>query len=189
MTDGEFIITDKYIYYFDLSRSKTCEKNFKYALSWLQDLYLRRYNSRSTALEFFLINQFNFLINFDKNHESFDKKLRRRVVQKLLSLKLPSMKSILQSFTSTLTPQQILKESKITQKWVTHEISNFDYLMMLNTFAGRTYNDLNQYPVFPWVLKDYKSQVLDFNNPDIFRDFTKPIGIQNPKNIDEVKMK
>lgn len=27
------------------------------------------------------------------------------------------------------------------------EISNFEYLMQLNTIAGRTYNDLSQYPV------------------------------------------
>ncbi len=26
-------------------------------------------------------------------------------------------------------------------------MSNFDYLMSLNTLAGRSYNDLNQYPV------------------------------------------
>lgn len=34
-----------------------------------------------------------------------------------------------------------------TQKWVQREISNFEYLMQLNTIAGRTYNDLSQYPV------------------------------------------
>ena len=33
------------------------------------------------------------------------------------------------------------------QKWVQREISNFEYLMQLNTIAGRTYNDLSQYPV------------------------------------------
>lgn len=27
------------------------------------------------------------------------------------------------------------------------EISNFDYLMALNTLAGRSFSDLNQYPV------------------------------------------
>lgn len=31
--------------------------------------------------------------------------------------------------------------------------------MHLNTVAGRTYNDYMQYPVFPWVLADYTSQV------------------------------
>ncbi|CAL8237069.1 unnamed protein product, partial [Arctogadus glacialis] len=32
-------------------------------------------------------------------------------------------------------------------KWVNREISNFDYLIQLNTIAGRTYNNLAQYPV------------------------------------------
>ncbi len=31
-----------------------------------------------------------------------------------------------------------------TCRW---EVSTFDYLMALNTLAGRSYNDLNQYPV------------------------------------------
>lgn len=35
----------------------------------------------------------------------------------------------------------------LLQKWVLREISNFEYLMQLNTIAGRTYNDLSQYPV------------------------------------------
>lgn len=43
--------------------------------------------------------------------------------------------------------------------WQKREISNFDYLMYLNTLAGRSYNDYMQYPVFPWVLADYHSQV------------------------------
>ena len=39
------------------------------------------------------------------------------------------------------------------------EMSNFQYLMQLNTLAGRSYNDLMQYPIFPWVLADYESDV------------------------------
>lgn len=35
--------------------------------------------------------------------------------------------------------------------------------MHLNTLAGRSYNDLMQYPVFPWVLSDYESEVLIFS--------------------------
>ena len=37
-----------------------------------------------------------------------------------------------------------------TRKWQKGEMSNFHYLMLVNTLAGRTYNDLTQYPVFPW---------------------------------------
>ncbi|UJR10639.1 hypothetical protein I4U23_014834 [Adineta vaga] len=182
ITEGKLEITNKYIYFFDSAPQKSYQNDFKYPLSWLQDVHLRRYNLRPSALEFFLLNQTNFLMNFDK-------KLRRQLYQKIMSLKLPGMKSAYSNFSLTLTPQDILKESKLTEKWITREISNFDYLMMLNTIAGRTFNDLNQYPIFPWVLKDYTSEILDITNPNVFRDFSKPIGIQNPKHIDGVRLK
>lgn len=40
-------------------------------------------------------------------------------------------------------------------------MTNFQYLMWLNTVAGRSFNDLTQYHVFPWVLADYDSEALD----------------------------
>ena len=68
---------------------------------------------------------------------------------------------------------------EVTQKWVRREISNFDYLMAVNSWADRTVNDLAQYPVFPWIIADYNSQHLDLENPASFRDLTKPIGALN----------
>jgi hypothetical protein len=59
----------------------------------------------------------------------------------------------------------------------------------LNTIAGRTYNDLSQYPVFPWILADYHSETLDLTNPTTFRDLSRPIGVVNPKNAKEVRAK
>ena len=54
--------------------------------------------------------------------------------------------------------------------------------MLLNTYAGRTFNDLNQYPVFPWILKDYTSETLKLNE-DIYRDLSKPIGAINEERL------
>ncbi|KAJ5350153.1 hypothetical protein N7541_007880 [Penicillium brevicompactum] len=71
-----------------------------------------------------------------------------------------------------------LPSNPATRKWVKGEISNFHYLMLINTFAGRTFNDLTQYPVFPWVLADYTSEELDLTNPATFRDLSKPMGCQ-----------
>ncbi|KAK5112769.1 hypothetical protein LTR62_003867 [Meristemomyces frigidus] len=65
-----------------------------------------------------------------------------------------------------------------TKKWSRGEMSNFQYLMLINTMAGRTFNDLTQYPVFPWVLADYTSEELDLTNPKTFRDLSKPMGCQ-----------
>lgn len=65
------------------------------------------------------------------------------------------------------------------RRWAKGEISNFHYLMLVNTMAGRTFNDLTQYPVFPWVLADYTSEELDLNNPASFRDLSRPMGAQH----------
>ncbi|CAG0901428.1 unnamed protein product [Cyprideis torosa] len=67
------------------------------------------------------------------------------------------------------------------------EISNFQYLMHLNTLAGRSYNDLMQYPVFPWILSDYVSDELDLANPRSFRDLSKPMGAQTPDRLEQFR--
>ncbi len=71
-----------------------------------------------------------------------------------------------------------MSSTPATRRWQKGEISNFHYLMLINTMAGRTYNDLTQYPVFPWILADYTSEELDISDPKTFRDLSKPMGCQ-----------
>ncbi|CBZ37434.1 hypothetical protein, conserved [Leishmania donovani] len=63
-------------------------------------------------------------------------------------------------------------------RWATGSLSNYEYLRFLNEAAGRTNRDLNQYPVFPWVLADYTSATLDLEAASSFRDFAYPMGAQ-----------
>ena len=76
-------------------------------------------------------------------------------------MKLPN----LQSLVGISTPEEILKASGVTNKWINREISNFDYLMVLNTISGRSYNYLSQYPIIPLILNDHKSPLIDLINP------------------------
>ena len=73
------------------------------------------------------------------------------------------------------------------QRWIRREISNFDYLMALNTLAGRSYQDITQYPVFPWVITDYTSETLDLSDPKVYRDLKKPVGALNPDRLERIK--
>ncbi|KAL1596459.1 Beige protein-like 1 [Paraconiothyrium brasiliense] len=77
----------------------------------------------------------------------------------------------------------------VTRRWMKGELSNYHYLMFVNTLAGRTFNDLTQYPVFPWIISNYSDAELDLTNPKNFRDLSKPIGIQNPLQEDFVRQK
>ena len=56
-----------------------------------------------------------------------------------------------------------------TRDWRRGRVSNFEYLMFLNREAGRSFKDLTQYPVFPWIIRDYTSQTLDLSNPAVYR--------------------
>lgn len=62
------------------------------------------------------------------------------------------------------------------KKWQNHQISTFDYLMHLNSLATRSYKDIAQYPVFPWVFKDYESPSLDLLNEAHYRCLSKTMG-------------
>ncbi|CAI6093798.1 unnamed protein product [Clonostachys chloroleuca] len=73
----------------------------------------------------------------------------------------------------------------IMKSWQKGEVSNFHYLMMVNTLAGRTFNDLTQYPVFPWIIADYTSDELDLQNPATFRDLSKPMGAQSQERVQQ----
>lgn len=57
----------------------------------------------------------------------------------------------------------------LTQLWGSGQISNFEYLTHLNKHAGRSFNDLMQYPVFPFILRDYTNETLDLQDPNIYR--------------------
>ena len=76
-----------------------------------------------------------------------------------------------------------------TQQWTNNQLSNFDYLMLLNSYAQRSFQDLTQYPVMPWVLKDFKSQELDLDDKNVYRDLSKPIGAMDPKRLADFKMR
>ncbi|OWF44124.1 neurobeachin-like protein 1 isoform X3 [Mizuhopecten yessoensis] len=175
---GRLEVTTTHVYFFDCSSNKEeGGEDFKWAVSKLREIHFRRYNLRRSALELFLVDQTNYFLNFQP-------KVRNKVYSRILSLRPPNL-----IYFGSRSPAELLKSSGLTQKWVQREISNFDYLIQLNTIAGRTYNDLSQYPVFPWILSDYTSETLDLDNPTVFRDLSKPIGAVNAKSTENVREK
>ncbi|XP_068150111.1 LOW QUALITY PROTEIN: neurobeachin-like protein 1 [Drosophila tropicalis] len=176
---GRIEVNQSAFIFVDLSplSEDSSKHDFRFHINKIREVHLRKYNLRRSALEIFLIDQTSYFLNFTT-------KVRNKVFTKIVGLH-PS--NIL--YGSGRSPAELLKTSGLTQRWVNREISNFEYLMYLNTIAGRSYNDLSQYPVFPWILADYTSDVLDLTDPKSFRDLSKPIGCINPKNEAEVRSK
>jgi len=153
----------------------------KFAYEDIKEVHKRRHILQPIALELFAADGRNYLLVFVR-------KERNKVYQRLLSSATELTDSAIHSVSGqrrSINIEQgtsfigtLMGERSVTQRWERGEISNFQYLMYLNTLAGRSYNDLMQYPVFPWILADYDSKELNLTNANTFRDLSKPMGAQ-----------
>lgn len=73
------------------------------------------------------------------------------------------------------TPIEHFTESKKPDDWIDKKISNFEYIMWINFVSGRSYQDLTQYPIFPWTYIGFGHE---FNINDIshYRNLSKNMG-------------
>lgn len=104
------------------------------------------------------------------------------ILKRISELKLFSKVAI-----QTIRSIDFFRTTDFTEKWINREISNFEYLMHLNTFSGRTFNDSSLYPVFPWVIKDYSSETIDLDSDDIYRDLSKPMAAMSEERVEALK--
>ncbi|KAL4352831.1 hypothetical protein GQ457_06G032510 [Hibiscus cannabinus] len=153
---------------------KNDEKDRSWLMTYLHQMYSRRYLLRRSALELFMVDRSNFFFDFGSSEG------RRNAYRAIVQARPPHLNNI---YLATQRPEQLLKRTQLMERWARWEISNFEYLMQLNTLAGRSYNDITQYPVFPWILSDYSSKSLDFSDPKAFRDLSKPVGALNPERL------
>ncbi|XP_058804217.1 WD repeat and FYVE domain-containing protein 3 isoform X1 [Phymastichus coffea] len=171
-------------------RSRAMRQCSKFNYEDIREVHKRRYLLQPMALEVFSGDGRNYLL-------AFPRKVRNKVYQRFMTFATAIADSAQQSVAGqkrTANVEQatgllssLIGETSVTQRWVRGEISNFQYLMHLNTLAGRSYNDLMQYPIFPWILADYDSEELDLADSVTFRDFSKPMGAQSPERLLQFK--
>ncbi|KAF1745334.1 hypothetical protein MXB_898, partial [Myxobolus squamalis] len=146
------------------------DKNFEY--SQIIRIFTRFYAHEANSVEIFLMNGRSYFLCMENYH----------CVAALVNLLpptgigkdygLPSVRDV-----SFFSPCNMFEQSSIPKNWSKGLISNFEYLMFLNTISGRSYNDISQYPIFPWVLSNYESDEIDLNDDKNYRDLSKPVCI------------
>eukprot|EP01105_Mastigella_eilhardi_P025380 TRINITY_DN68_c0_g1_i2.p1 TRINITY_DN68_c0_g1~~TRINITY_DN68_c0_g1_i2.p1 ORF type:complete len:2854 (-),score=674.35 TRINITY_DN68_c0_g1_i2:50-7438(-) len=180
VTPGSLSVTSRAIHFREERKDIPTEdkqqaplKERHWDVETIREVHLRRYLLRNSALEIFFVDQTNVFLNFPQRR---NKAIYNKIVDIIKPAKL--------AYSDSRSPTEILKSSGLTKQWQLRQLSNFDYLMQLNTIAGRSYNDITQYPVFPWVIADYTSEKLDLSDPKIYRDLSKPIGALNPDRLE-----
>lgn len=129
--------------------------------------FMRTMFHKKTAIEIFTYSGTPYFINFPelpKNTSSL------AVLQKIAEIS-PKTATI-----QNMPFMPYFQSLKITEKWVNGEMSNFEYLMSLNVYSGRSFLEQGQYPIFPLIVIDSKSNKLNFSDESIYRDLSKPIG-------------
>ncbi|MCI4376677.1 hypothetical protein PGIGA_G00191140 [Pangasianodon gigas] len=148
-----------------IPQGETEPASFCWTYEEIKEVHKRWWQLRDNAVEIFLTNGRTLLLAFDNT------KVRDDVYHNILTSELPNL----------LEYDNI---NALTHLWGSSQITNFEYLTHLNKHAGRSFNDLMQYPVFPFILSDYTSEMLDLQDPSIYRNLSKPIAVQSKEKED-----
>ncbi|KAL7668384.1 hypothetical protein ACOME3_009086 [Neoechinorhynchus agilis] len=135
----------------------------------IQQMFRRRYILSNVAVEIFLTSGDSHMFMFEKMED------REMFWKHVMNIQPPSYKN----------PLSI---DQVARQWIDGHLSNFEYLRLLNRYAGRSFNDLLQYPVFPHILSKYTLDKIELDDPKIYRNLNRPIAIQNPEREEKFKM-
>ena len=145
----------------------------------VQHILLKCYRQRPKGIEIFTKNGYSYLLFFEFETYSLIHQIAKTF----------HITSSINSIVQENNFEQFFKQSKITEKWINHEITNFEYLMYLNQLSGRSYNCPSMYPIFPWIIQDYDSSKLNLNKIETYRDLTKPVGALSEARLNDLLVK
>lgn len=168
---GDLLIGEQNVYFIaDMAVSDTnytqvlLGNKDQLSMTWpqmdIKEFLPRWYQLKDVGLEMFLTNGKTCLLAFNSTEE------RNQTMKQIETLELPN-----------LVKGENL--SSIQQLWCSGRMTNFEYLTHLNKIAGRSFNDLMQYPVFPFILRDYVGNEVDLSMQSLYRDLSKPIAVQD----------
>ena len=192
---GYIVIKDKYFIFqnnlsFDLNKYKN---DINYILSSkIEEITL---NPKQVIIPFYNINQIirrNFIFFnqafevFCNNGKSYFFNLYKEAICDNFFSKITEIKNNENfknyDFEIIDKPFEYFTKKKYTSNWLDKKISTLEYLLKINKYSGRTYNDLSQYLILPWTLKDY----LDINDKKYIRNFSLPMAVQEKENLEIV---
>ena len=159
----------------------------KIPYSSIEFVLKRRYYFKKTVLEIFTINKKSYSFRFEEEKlKTVFENIRYYMKSDIedISTEYTKYEDKIGFFNNNrildngIALPNIIKNMNLKnlyEKWTKWEISTLKFLMILNFYANRSYNDINQYPVFPWIITDYSSDSLP--SPLPIRPMGTPMGM------------
>ena len=217
--DEEDFDNDKKICFGSIFKKKKDNYNqyyLKLPFKGIELIFKRRYYFKKNALEIYNQDKKSYFFRIDETKfKSFLDTLKYQLKNDLEDITIEYTKTDnkiglinknnifynYNNYNNLFNSKRIPSIKTLYLKWIKWEISTFTLLNVINIYSNRSYNDINQYPVFPWIITDYTSNVLPnlsnsntnknlnsstnnntpLTNPDnsasIIRPFNTPMGM------------
>ena len=143
-------------------------------------IFIRQYFYVESSLELFLDNNKNYLLNFVNYKDSIQFRndiLHHGTFREIQAEDYQGKKIVgYQQINSNSKKKNYSVINKM-EEWKNNIISNLEYIMWLNIYSGRSFNDLTQYPVFPWIITNYSDESEEISIKKDLRNLNIPIGM------------
>jgi len=153
-------------------------------------IFIKRYFYQITAMEIYTTDNTSYFFNFKSNSDltNYLNQIFNIIPYREIKTEDHKGKKILGYEHLFIEGEKKSKSNKSyyisnkIEEWQNYKISTLEYLMWLNIYSGRSFNDLTQYPVFPWLVSNYSREPFEEND---FRNLSLPIGMMefNDKSI------
>ena len=154
-------------------------KNKVWKLEAIKEIVVKRYSLIRQAAEIYFDNSKSVFFSV------FSKQCLKNFILNFKGIK-EKRKDL--NITIVTSPLEYFLEKKYCSEWVKSNISNYEYLMQINKYSGRSFNDINQYPIFPWIISNYENPKFELQDEKNYRDLKLTIlGITPNKRLEADK--
>ena len=148
---------------------KTREKKILIILlNEIEEIIERRFLLMWQAVEIYLKNGKSYFFNF----------LNKEKCKSFLEM---LKKNCNFNLSDKIHEKDYFKNQKyITSQWAEERLSTYEYLLYINKYSSRSFNDPNQYPIFPWLISFNNNSEIKENY--IYRNLKYPMAVQTEEN-------
>ena len=170
-------------------KSKKNTFYLKLYYSELKMILKRKYYDQSLGIEIYTNRNksyyFLFLNEIDRNRVLSNSSIMKFLPNQILIKK--------KEISIGISNNTSIDLNNIITQWEKKKISTFNYIMYLNILSNRSYRDILQYPIFPWIINDYEISIRKPKKEKIktydieiikyklinlkIRDFNSPMGL------------
>ena len=162
----------------------------KFNIDDINFIFNRKYSFRDNSLEIFTTYHRSYYFKFKSTERrnnflehllsilNKDSSLFKKLFKPIYNINEFGKKIMLGYYKDIADNYEYSNIINIKEMWKNSKISCFEYLMWVNIYGNRSFRDISQYPVFPWIISNYKTETFnEIIEKKCFRNLKIPMGL------------